>query len=108
VLTVTAACVSAGPSRGLEIEVENISTGELAFSLEQFTFSPSSEVRSTDGMAPGQNTIYVYPPAAFGDNLRYLRLVSYAEPRFELEVTAITNNLPGGCNVRGSAFRPAD
>jgi len=108
VLTVTAACVSAGPSRGLEVNVENTNAGDLAFSLEQFTFSPSSELLSTDSMAPGQDTIYVYPPAAAGDNLRYLRLVSYAEPRFELEVTAITNNLQGGCNVRGSAFRPAD
>jgi hypothetical protein len=104
-MSVTAACVSAGPSRGLEVRITNTSGSSLAYSRRQYTWSSLSDDFLNDALTPAQVYTYVFPPTSTGEDLRYLRLVSFQFNLFELEVTAITNNLPGGCAVRGTLER---
>jgi hypothetical protein len=103
-VSVTAACSSAGPLRGLEVNVTNEGVGSLIYTLRQYSVAPPVDSFDSDTLLPGTDADYVFPPDAQGDNVRYLRLVVLNGRLLEVEVSAVTNTLAAGCRVRGSAF----
>jgi len=66
--------------------------------------TPATDTLSTDSLLPGTDTDYVFAPDNAPENVRYLRLVVVNGRLLDLEISAVTNNLAGGCNVRGSVF----
>lgn len=104
VISVTARCSAAGGDRGLEINVSNDGPGTLTYTLRMQSVAPAINTLDSDSLLSGTDTDYVFAPDGAGDNVRYLRLVVLNGRLLDLEVSAITNTLAAGCNVRGSAF----
>ncbi|MBJ7356934.1 hypothetical protein [Nocardioides sp.] len=106
-ISVTARC-SAPPAsgdRGLEINVSNEGAGSWTYVLREYSAVPAVDTISSDTLLGGSDTNYVFAPDDQGENVRYLRITVLNGQRLDLEVSAVTNTLAGGCFVRGSVFR---
>lgn len=105
-VSVTVRCSEppASSDRGLEINVTNDSPGTLFYTLHRRELTPATDALDTDTLLSGTDADYVFAPDNTPENVRYLRLVVVNGPLLEIEISAVTNNLAGGCNVRGSAF----
>jgi hypothetical protein len=105
VVSVTASCFTAGPNRGLEVSVTNDSPGAWAIAFRQQSETPPLDTIDSDTVGPGDTLQVVFPPDSALPSARYLAVTALSGQPVEVEVTAVTTTLAGGCSVRGSAFR---
>jgi hypothetical protein len=104
VVSVTASCFTAGPNRGLEVFVTNDSPGTWAVAFRQQSETPVFDTIDSDAVGPGDTLQIIFPPDSAIPSARYVSVTALSGEPVEVEVTAITTTLAGGCNVRGSAF----
>jgi hypothetical protein len=104
VVSVTASCVPAGPNRVLEVTVTNESPAAWAIAFRQQSETPALNTIDSDTLGPGDSMTAVFPPDTATPSARYVSVTALSGRRVDVEVTGVTSNLAGGCNVRGSVF----
>ena len=104
IVTVTANCVQAGGTRGLEVRVTNNTTDSWEYGYHLLSQQPAVADFDSDLLDDGDSQVFVYAPDASGSDLRSLELTVINGLDLELDVWGVTNNGVAGCTVSASAF----
>jgi hypothetical protein len=103
-VTVTASCFIAGPTRGLEVRVTNDSAEEWTVAFHQQSETPVLDLIDSDTLGPSDTLEVVLPPDLAIPSARNVSVRVLNGALLDVEVTGVTSNLLGNCYVRGSAF----
>jgi hypothetical protein len=104
VATVSAACFSAGPNRGLNVRITNEApVGSWDYVIRQQSEVPASSSIDSDELLGGDDLDVAFPPDLATQSARYLALTVYSDFRpLTIDLAGVTSTLSGGCSARAS------
>lgn len=105
IVTVSGACVTAGPNRALGVQVTNaaaVGTWDLMYRQQSEGSDPS--LMGSDELAPGASLDVAFPPDAGTQSAHYLELTVFSGAPLTIEVAGVTSTLSGGCAARASVL----